>query len=262
MREAPEDAGGTDPPPGWELPGSATLYWPGGSSGVVFLLRRGLVALERLAASGDTLGLCLVRPGEVFGEEVLFGRPLGCFAETLVPSQVSPIPVRQMRERLLGCPREAWALAAQLEARSARLMDRIEVLAARSVSSRLAGVLLELGEALAASDGGPDGVRIPLTQARLASLAVCTRQTVNALLGRLEADGVIARARDGVRLLRPAALEGAVPGCNDNDVVTPDLGAGRRDRAAVGGAWEAPAREGIRILPRPVTSAPPGRRTS
>lgn len=198
-----------------EVPAGSIVFWPGAGSDAVFLLESGLVSLQRLSPAGDSLGLCLVRPGELFGEEVLFDRPLQCLAEVLVPSAVRSIPARQLGDRLRRYPEEAWTLAAQLHGRGAQLMDRAEGLLARDACARLAGLLVELRDSLAQPGKAADAEHLPLTQTRLAALVGASRQTVNAVLGRLESDGLIARSQPGLRIRRVEALRALAAGSDD-----------------------------------------------
>jgi CRP-like cAMP-binding protein len=103
-------SGSPDPGEGavrWQLRPRSTVFRAGDDSDLVFVLESGLVGLQRLSPDGAAVGLCVVRPGEVFGEDVLFDRPLQCFAETLVASVVSPVPVSRMRSDLRHQPEKA-----------------------------------------------------------------------------------------------------------------------------------------------------------
>jgi CRP/FNR family transcriptional regulator len=193
----------------WELPPRAAVFRAGEDSELVFVLESGLVGLQRVSPDGAPVGLCVVRPGEVFGEDVLFDRPLRCFAETLVASVVSPVPASRLRRILRQRPEAAWALAEQLQARAARLMDSLEGLMAQDVRTRLLHTLLELAEALGGCDGDGAPPRLPVTQAQLANLIGATRQTVNAALGSLEAEGLVARSRGSLHVVRVEGLRAA-----------------------------------------------------
>lgn len=197
------------------FPEGVGIFEPGGSSDCVWLLERGLVSLQRVSADGDPVGLCLIRPGEVFGEESLFDRPFLCFAETLVPSVVSRVPVRSFRSLLRQSPQDGWALAEQLQARTSRLMDRVEGLAVRDVRTRLACMLLDLAEALGDTAPHVTDPRLPISQTTLANLIGTTRQSVNALLGRFDDDGLVVRSRGEVRLLRMDALRAVAAGLEE-----------------------------------------------
>lgn len=214
-----------------DLPGGSTIFWPGQRAESVFVLERGVVALQRVSPVGEAVGLYLVRSGELFGEEALFDRPVGCVAETLVPSAVARLPVAGLRDVLRHHPEDAWNLAAQLQARTARLVDRVEQLATGGVYSRLVHVLLELAESLGHRDGDGVLLLLPVSQARLASLVGTSRQSVNQLLGRLEAEGLIARSRMELRLLRVEALR-AVAGGPQAAPFVPPAPANGRDAAA------------------------------
>jgi len=198
-----------------QIPEGTQLFGPGALSDCVLLLESGLVSLQRAGGEGDAVGLCLVRPGEVFGEEALFERPCAYCAETLVPSVVSRVPVRSFRQLLQRRPQDAWALSEQLQARTRRLMERVEHLAVRDVRARLACVLLDLAEGLGQAEDGAAPPRLPVSQATLAMLIGSTRQTVNALLGRFDDDGLVVRSRGEVRLLRMNGLRAVADGLEE-----------------------------------------------
>ena len=70
------------------------------------------------------------------------------------------------------------------------------------MTGRLAARLVRLGRE--AGPAGPDGsvrLRATLTQAELASMVGCTRQSVNKLLGQFSDDGLLRVDRDGIRIL-------------------------------------------------------------
>lgn len=198
---------------GWACAGSpreyavgSTIFWQGGTSDAVFILERGLVALQRLSPAGDIVGVCLIRPGEVFGEEALFGRPNPCFAEALAPSLVSRVPVAQMRMILNGHTQTGLELMGQLQSRTAELMRRMESLVSQEVRSRVADILLALADQLGRPVAGRVVMKLPVSQTKLAALVCSTRQSVNALLGMFEAEGLIARSGRELRILDVEAL--------------------------------------------------------
>ena len=76
----------------------------------------------------------------------------------------------------------------------------------RDVRSRLAHILLELGEDLGRQEGDSTVLQIEFTQAELATLVGSTRQTVNPQLRELELEGVLGRKERRIVILRPEAL--------------------------------------------------------
>jgi len=172
-----------------------------------------LVASGRLAVSvslpsGATAMLSVLGAGDYFGELALMRTSTRRTAtiRALEPAITLAIGGAAFRRLCEQRPRVERALttllADQVDSLSRHLLEALyEGLDAR-VNRRLAELAHTYGN-------GDAVVVLPLTQAQLAELAGGTRPTVNQILRRLEARGVIALGRGRVTVLDATALAGA-----------------------------------------------------
>ena len=106
---------------------------------------------------------------------------------------------------LLQLQRQAGEVRQQIDARLAaiagelrRLTQHVEELHFLDITGRLAARLVRLAQEGSATDDGGIRLRANLTQADLAAMVGCTRQSVNKLLGQFTDDGLIRQERDGI----------------------------------------------------------------
>jgi CRP-like cAMP-binding protein len=177
------------------------VFEPTDSPHSVYLLEKGLVRIYRCSEDGLETLFGFVSPGEVFGELIAFGdHGRESFAQAVERSIIWKMPVERFRQMLTDTPEIGLEITAQIGERFKRIESRVENLVSRDARSRLAHILLELGDLFGVSEP-TDGVRImvPINQTQLASLVGATRQTVNASLGELESKGLV--KRDGRQIL-------------------------------------------------------------
>jgi CRP-like cAMP-binding protein len=187
-----------------------TVFAPAEQPHSVFLLERGLVRIYRLSGSGAEATLGWVRPGEVFGElEAVVEQPRESYAQAVKPSRVWRLPRGALRRVLDGEPHVALAVAAQIGARFKRIESRVEDLVLRDLRARIAHALVELAEDFGRDDGRTRHIELPLSQQDLATLVGATRQSVNACLRALAAQGLVQHRARRFTLLNPAALRRA-----------------------------------------------------
>jgi CRP/FNR family cyclic AMP-dependent transcriptional regulator len=180
-----------------------TIFAPEREPHSVYLLERGLVRIYRLSPEGNETTFGYVAPGEVFGELAAFGDfRRESFAEAVRACRVWKTPASSFRQVLASVPDLAVAITRQIGTRFKRIESRVENLVFRDVRSRLANILLELGEDLGERDGDATVLRVELTQAELATLVGSTRQTVNANLRELESEGIVGRRGRRLAILR------------------------------------------------------------
>jgi CRP/FNR family cyclic AMP-dependent transcriptional regulator len=158
-----------------------------------FVVEWGLVRLYRLTAAGAETTLHLAAPGEIFGSlpGLLGMREEPCFAVALRPSGLFRIPVADLEQRAVERPELLLILTRQIARRLRRIESRLESIAVCDARRRFVQCLLQLAEDF----GRParEGVALDafLTQEELATLVGTTRQTVNATVGQLRAQGLL-----------------------------------------------------------------------
>jgi len=186
-----------------------TIFQPDPDPHSVYLLERGLVRIYRLSSDGAETTFGYVAAGEVFGELTAFGAyPRESFAMAVRASRAWRIDAAPFRKLLSEQSQLAIEVGRQMGARMKRIESRVEDLVFRDVRSRLAHILLELGASLGERRDGRTVIGADLTQAELATLIGSTRQTVNATLRALEAQGIVGRDGRRLALLDPEALQG------------------------------------------------------
>jgi CRP/FNR family transcriptional regulator, cyclic AMP receptor protein len=162
-------------------------------------------------ATGETVTLRILGPGDYFGELALIRREsrrtatVAALEPARTLSLTASVFSRLCREHPTVEHAMTTLLAERVEALSQSLLEALHVGLDRRVHRRL----VELAHTY--SDGA-DGtarsaVSIPLTQAQLADLTGGTRPSVNQVLQRLEAEGLVALRRGRIEVLdRPALL--------------------------------------------------------
>jgi len=172
------------------------LFLPGDAARSVFLLRSGWVRLARLLDSGGELTLEVAGPGEVVGEEAVFGEsPRVRLAQALSPVSAAPLPVPALQTALPRSPELTLALSRVVWERSRRLETRAMESAFADCRRRLCRTLLDLADRFGIDE--PEGRRIAvrLTHEELARLIGAARETVTPLLVALRSEGAIAYDR-------------------------------------------------------------------
>lgn len=180
------------------------FYTPDEPAEVLFILKRGTVAISRIAPSGKKLIVSTLGPGTIFGEMAVVGQRLQqSYAEALTDCLICVMSRRDVEELLLADPRVAVRLVGILGERLAQTEARLEDMAFKALPARLASLLLRL--ALERDRRGRP-VLAGLTHEQLAELTGVYRETVTASLNDLKARGLIELGRRKITILDPAGL--------------------------------------------------------
>lgn len=166
----------------------------------VYILKRGRVRLYRVTDDGSELTLAVIDAGDVFGYEVLTGRPRRTFAEALEPAHVCRLRADDFVELIRGRPEVAIEALRLIAGHSMRAQAQVERVAGRSVAQRVAGLLAELASGEPATPGAPVDLAPSLTHETMASMLGTARQTFTTELGRLVRLGYVERAGRRLRL--------------------------------------------------------------
>jgi CRP/FNR family transcriptional regulator, cyclic AMP receptor protein len=174
----------------------------------MMVLASGRVRVTATSASGREMTLSILEAGMTFGElSLLDGKPRSatvvamddCLALVLERRDVLPL-LRSNADlvlRLLG------VLCGRLRHTNLAL----EEIALMDLPTRLARLLLKLGQQYGAA--GPNGVRIglKLTQTDLSTLVAATRESVNKQLRSWREDGLLGEEAGHLVLRRPHTLQ-------------------------------------------------------
>jgi CRP-like cAMP-binding protein len=183
------------------------LFHEGDPGDTLHLVRVGRLAVRVSTDAGESATLRILRPGDAFGELALVA-PSGPHLRTATVTALESAET-------LALPRPAFASLCERFPEVERLLlalmaERVDQLSQRLLEALYVGVerrvfrrLLELVDIYA--DGSATPV-IPLTQDDLAGLAGATRPTVNQVLQRLAAQGVVTLQRGSIAVNDVAVL--------------------------------------------------------
>ena len=176
------------------------IFHLGDPGDALFVVVSGAVKITLPSEAGDEAILATLRPGDFFGELALLdGAPRSASAAALEPTETLVLPRDRFRDLVATEPAIRDALLAALARELRRLTLHVEELHFLDITGRLAARLVRL-----AQEGGTpnaDGsvrLRTNLTQADLAAMVGCTRQSVNKLLGQFTDDGLLRLERDAI----------------------------------------------------------------
>ncbi len=176
------------------------IFHAGDPGDALFIIVTGEVKISVPSEAGEEAILVTLRDGDVFGELALLdGAPRSASAAALTATETVILPRDRFRELVATEPAVRDSLLASLAAELRRLTTHVEELHFLDITGRLAARLVRLASEAGAPDaGGAIRLRATLTQAELASMVGCTRQSVNKLLGQFSDDGLVRLERDGI----------------------------------------------------------------
>lgn len=162
------------------------LFLEGEKSEGLYVVHRGMVRLFKTSAEGRELVMSIALPGISFNDAPAFDGSLTLVnASAMEPTIVYIIPSAALMAVLGGC-QAAVAIIKGLSSRLRYLTSIIEDLSFRSVSGRLAKLLLE--QAVAGEKAAP----VPrLTQDEMAAMVGSVRDVIGRVLRSLEKEGAI-----------------------------------------------------------------------
>lgn len=175
-----------------------------------YVIREGRVRAIRSHPDGRSITLADFGPGDIFGELAMFDHePRSATVEVLEPTELIAILGADMRRLMAEHTSIAVKLIASLAERLRATNDRLARQSFQTVQSRLAALLTELVQRIGPTARG-DEVTIVSTQADLAQLAGCSRESTSRFLAELARAGIITQRRGRLVVHDPVALEGYV----------------------------------------------------
>ena len=184
------------------------IFHIGDPGDALFVILTGEVKISLPSETGDEAILATLRAGDVFGELALLdGAPRSASATAISPTETVVLPRDRFRELIATEAGVRDALLASIAGELRRLTRHVEELHFLDITGRLAARLVRLTEegGTPMEDGGVR-LRTNLTQADLAAMVGCTRQSVNKLLGQFTDDGLLRLERDGIVVTNVAGL--------------------------------------------------------
>jgi len=176
------------------------VYLPGDRAQGVFFLAQGRVKISKVTRDGKELTLAYRSSSEFFGEPCLLqGGPLEEMAEAMDTSQAVEVE-RETLEALLNAHGPlAYRFARSLIERRKDLETRVEQLIFKDVGSKLAELLLNLGQEHGIKDERGLALGLKITHQEMANLIGSTRETVSLTLSQFKRKGLL--QADGRRLI-------------------------------------------------------------
>lgn len=173
-----------------------TVYRIGQAPTRVHIVRRGAIELSR-DLKGGRIVIQILRPGDVLGDISLFLRmKVPWDAVALEDSLILSFDSLQLHRLLEQRPRLAWRWLHSASSRVAGFWFRVVELLAGGLEAQVASVLVRRAE---------DGV-VHLSQSHLAELVGHQRTSVNRVLKRLEAEGLVKIGYGQVEIVDEAGL--------------------------------------------------------
>jgi len=194
----------------WDLRRRQVIYLPGDPGQAVYFLSVGRVKISKVTRDGKELTLDYRVAGDPFGELCLIeGGAREDMAEAMDTSLVIEVE-RGIFERLVQ--KEGligFRLVKVLAQRRRELEGKIENLIFKDVNSKLAELLLRLGQDYGVDDSRGTLVSLKITHQEMANLIGSTRETVSLTLSQFKRSGLIATEgrrvilsdREGLRAL-------------------------------------------------------------
>lgn len=183
------------------------ICFPGQPADTVYLLKEGRVKISRVNKKGQEATICLLEPGEIFGEvEAMDGAPRETLVQALEPVLVCEIARENFLRFVDRCPTVGIHILKKIGGRLKDIESKFGDLVFHSAPARLAKLLLQLGDSMGERGQGTIRLNVRLTHQNLANLIGTSRETVSALLGQFQRQGLLIQDRRQICLLNTDEL--------------------------------------------------------
>ena len=174
----------------------------------VYLLKKGRVKIYKLLPNGEGLTQEVIEAGDVFGESAaLDDEPRDTIAETLDDSLIYVMRRRDFELFLKKKPDLAMRLTRFAPTHRRHIQNRLDNLAFRTASSRLAFLLLSLADGGGVYNSNGMQLRVKLSRGDLAKLTGTAQETISDLLNELKRLNIIEVQGRRIRLLNQWKLK-------------------------------------------------------
>lgn len=178
-----------------------TVFLQGDPHLGIYLIEKGRVRIYYAGPSGKEITLAFWTPGHFIGGPEIFGRGLHIWSATVEePTRLSYLPGNKIRHLAETYPSVALALIDGLVAKGKCYSALVHMLGTRSVTERLAQLLIILAEVGGREDGNKLVVDRRITHEQLASVVGSTRQWVTSTLARFRKSGHITIERKAITI--------------------------------------------------------------
>ncbi len=180
------------------------LFTEGEPAQAMYVVQSGHVKIFKLSPDGREQVLRIMGPGECFNEVPVFDQgPNPANAQALEPAALWGIRRADMRRLVEEYPSVAIGFLKAFARKLRLFTQKVEDLSFRSVTSRVAKLLLELAE-----DDGRGGLRLTqqFTQQEMAAVVGTAREMIGRAFKALEKEGAIRLDRHRIVILSKTAL--------------------------------------------------------
>ena len=183
------------------------IFTPGDPDDQLYFLISGAVRLYKIYGDYKEATTALLKDSGVFGKlNLVEGRWQDVFAEAVTEATVASIQKASLERVIKSDPEFALRLFSSLSERLRQSDEVIESLLHREVSTRLATLLVNLGERFGEDDRAGVLIDVRLTHQDLANMIASTREAVSKVMSELQRDGVIETRNRRIAILDRGAL--------------------------------------------------------
>lgn len=170
----------------------------------IYLLERGCIKIFGTSPEGTEMLLCVTSAGELYGlSEALrpADEPRHAYdAIACEDSRLFVIPRAQFRSLLLQQPALAIHIIETLSYRLDESRQKLVNLTSTNMAARVARIVLHMTACYGTHVGEAMELGVPLTQQEVADMVGGARQTVNAVLSTLKAEGILSITKQRIRI--------------------------------------------------------------
>src|SRR3712207_2105607 len=168
------------------------IFTPGDPDDQLYFLLDGTVRLYKIYGDYKEATTALLKDKGIFGKlSLVEGRWQDVFAEAVTNVCVASVQKSALTEVIKRRPEFAMKLFASFSERLRQSDELIESLLHREVSTRLATLILNLGERFGEDDGVGTVLDMRLTHQELANMIASTREAVSKVMSEFQRDGTI-----------------------------------------------------------------------
>lgn len=183
------------------------VYLPHDPADTVFVLKEGRVKISRLSPEGKEITLAILKEGELFGELCLVqDAQREDIAEALEETVLCAIKKEEFENLLKQKPELALSITKLIGFRRREIESRVEELVFRSVSARVANLVLKLMNDYGAKDQRGTKISLKLTHKEIGNLVGASRETTTLALNDLKRMGFIDFDRRNIIVLNENGL--------------------------------------------------------